>query len=592
MSVEPQNTPLSHRSRTPTRHQPTLVGILGTPPADYRVDVQREIRTPSRSPIRQQDDEVTKLQNKFARTIKDTVVFRSELSDSPFIGGKRNPNYANKSFLSSEALVNPEYESAEKVDQKPHFRPGSRHRKTHKEPVGSITRPIDYPYLSPHKITPRRDHRAANEELFRKLEFEEVQAVKKPVSAVKTSVPQEVPVQSENKYLTYEYQEEERHQTPTRRGVLTPRKEQNVQTTLQVETPSSRLKKATKTEEITHPQSARDISPVAQRFRDTQLTPSKIPRNQSLQKVSLDSERLPRTPKEDSYAAIHQGGKPSPLRKVDTSPLRKVDTSMEDLPYYLKRRLERSQTPEISAREDGKERSLTPTQRAKTPTEVKKPEYVPKEMTQPTKTEVPEAKTPVSQQSQGSNGSNASGKSLVCDKCVNKLLAEEKHDAQVHDREDARIREQELARLNKELLEHDREKEIAKKEEARKGALVNREILNQKENERLARRRNPPTDQMRHLDKIFESEEKIARDRLNKSADFRDVLRSQIEEKRREKEMERAREKSPEFGTSINISGEWKNPKVPSVRELSEELKNQIQQKEKQKREALQVKFF
>ena len=555
--------------KTPPRRQESLAGIFGRTPNDSLTpsNPNRDNRQSSVSPIRQ--EESPNLENKLAKTVNGTVYFRNEFSDSPYLGGRKNTNFINKSLLSSDVFANPNYEPAGSAEKRPKYRAGSLLSKKDRELSPNITKPINYSYLSPYKDPQKKETLSmVNEAGSRQGDYEDNKTPRSLLSA-RSNQSQSSPSKPA---MNISAKNTENNQVASSTKPIekaTPEKKENKQNEGDepLESP---------------PKSQRGSN----RQLDTQLNLRDSPQKTSARNKSAQNGHF-----------IIGGGNGDKSQKVyrygPGSSIRREEPPVTESPYYLKKRALNRSAVDLHAVNDGDQQ--TPRKRDLTPNNLRRTATAKNNLNLLTLEKQRAAcddgvrTPPLSQRSQRSQISDVSGKDLLCDVCVNTKMKEMKKENSRKDKEEARRIEQQFSRLNQKMIENENELQALKKEEGRKVALANKEAKEQREKQRSESRKNVRGEPMRHLDKIFEGEESRLRAKREKSAEFSDAVRNQILQKKMEKEKTRGAEKSPEFGTGLNVSGEYTNPRLTNRRDLSSELKRQIEEKDAKKKEEKQV---
>lgn len=555
-------TPTSTRYATPSRHQGSLVGILGTsPPPLYDRSPSPKADTRPVTAFENVSPKVPQLHNKLAQTVNHEVIFQNELRTSPYIRGRRNPDYHNRSLSTSDCLTAPNYEP-ESSAKKPTYRLGSQQRLKHRDLTPSITRPEEHSYyLSPPKSVQKKETLLPSDDISRKLNFEDPQLLQQ-ATPKKTDVVAGLTASKSQERATVA----DNFKEPNERPGKEPESARNL--------------------------SVRGVSP-AEPQQSTRLgrNANLSIRNQSMPKVTFG--HYPKVVDVNLYQPESSIQKPQSRESSIQRP--EPTTTGAEIPYYLKRQAANkalTDTPTHSKTKENqdilREYNSLPISRPKTPQKMLDLTATPEKFNSDVKKQVPE--TPLSCSTHGSHGSDSSGKDLICEKCVNRLLSDLKKTKGLLNRTQEIKREQEQSQISNRILESAREKEAARREAANQTALINREMIEQKE--RLRSSSKKIAEKEHYLDKIFQNEDALKTQRRNRSKENEIVLKNQIEQRRRERENKRLHERSLDFEPGMSRFGESDTTlRASKLKELNEELKRQIEQHQLSQREDKQVKL-
>jgi len=523
------------------------------------------------------------------------IVYRPELTLSPFINGQKNVNFQNRSMIACDALAAPIYDGANRSGQKrdmtryqPYLSP---QRKADKGMAPKIGHEV-YPEMSPTRLSPDGKLPWQREEIpkqaVKKLEFEVDAGAKKqpelhtPVKSKQENINQLIVQEPKPVVEKASIQAEEKVTAQPEQKVSPPREEKQ---------------SAPREEKLSAQQQQNDDIPYYQKRAVS--VPNRW-NNQPAQKRIQTKVKEPEVTNQNKASPIRSdlsdiGDSPSVqdrmespdimVRSLAASPVRPQSayyrTSASKIGEFFAKQL-RSPTqlqviPENNRPQSAFEFREIPAQNIETQ--------------EKGGNNLVEVKTPMSCQS-GHSGhsccSNESGKNLLCDICVNKRLKNYK------DLEKAQLREHEIQKELDDIhrldaaREQERERLQKIREAAMEGTNAVKEALDKKFNDYWEQKRNAgknasEENELREQQLEKERAEAFYASQKNKE-EYRADLLKQIQENQDQKEREKLLNQAPGQNMSLTSPSFYVNGSAYSPEQLRQDLLKQIEEKEEQRR--------
>lgn len=541
-------------------------------------------------------------QDKLVGVAGNKIFADKERLSSPFINGKRNTNFLNRSMMSCEALSTPNYErnqrpqSAQRQEILTRYQPYLASPKRIQKGITTKIGHTDYPIqLSPTHLTPDGKLPWQRKEIpiatVKKLDFGQselvanhelaakIQNLDKPGYPHTLEQPPAPIINSQALNL----REPQLNSEPVVNHVLD-------------DDDVHHLKK--------EPESLQQVQNINGQLIPNTLNYSNVPKSANVQdKYSLNDE-----PKQElfEYSARQQ---PNNRETQDDSRINKT----RDLPKYersqsqpSKQRIEsqnlgrslRNQN-QIPLRDYPDRVSNTFIGKQEAPVE-RLPENnaitttSPQEIASKSNGDsnlVP--KTPVSGSSQASKDSSASGKDLLCNNCVNDYIKRTKQEEEVSERiHDQQMEKEQTLRLNQ-AAQREKEAQRRAHDEAATNAQAIKEAIDQKFRQYWERRRNEGLDAEKQRkeqeQKVREEDQKTYNVYKKYQDDYKNDLLKQIEDRKAQEQQEKNMRNTPNQKTSLNVYSPIHNNFTPSKEDVKNSLLDQIKAKEEQRREELQV---
>ena len=510
--------------------------------------------------------------------VKNQIALRGEETGSPFIQGKRNREFIHRSLVSCDALVAPNYEGGANLNLSYDV---SRYQ----------------PYKSPPKkvqkgLTPKIGHEDRGELTGRKQTPEP-----------KLPWHREEPPKRAARRLEFENQAN--FQTPAKKM---PEIENTQATQIEIQAEPSI--------ELARPK------PAPQKLDH----PNHIGRSASTPKLELastknlantyQSEAITDAPKnienrvfeaEQKPGAELQETLPKPIEvkaeKAQPDRSRSLSRSQSQPPYAI---LPDKAVPKATGRPLTSNQSFLREERMRPQTSAgvfgsKVLSTLPQEKSAEAKAivtqeeKISQPQTPASVHSHGSRSSNASGKDLICEICVNKNLKRTKDFEIAIQREEDKKREQEEFAKAAYMAEQDRERARRKREEVQGGLSQAIEENEKKFQEYWHQRRIAS---LAGSEENKRREEKMAqekREAYNIYKKYQEELKSSLLGQMREKEEAREFEKqlshAPNQKTSLTLSSGYSNPLIPTAEEVRRDQLRQMEEKREKLQQEYQVNF-